>query len=154
QVYGNYDQNIIDSSITHPWSNDPSKIIILTDGQCGSACGLTSNYFVHRHGVKAVAVGGHKNTSLSMFSFTGASVMDTDAYIDSFEQLGLKPTIQRLPYANSASVGVALGYLGNDTIPLEYNPARFPAAYRLDYTPATAQNHDQLWAAVAKTAWK
>ncbi|KFH62474.1 hypothetical protein MVEG_11683 [Podila verticillata NRRL 6337] len=154
QVYGNYDQNIIDSSITHPWSNDPSKIIILTDSQCGSACGMTSNYFVHRHGVKAVAVGGHNNTPLSVFSFPGASVLDTDAYIDSFEQLGLKPTIQRLPYANSASVGVTLDYSGNDTVPLEYNPTRFPAAYRLDYTPATAYNHDQLWAAVAKTAWK
>ncbi|KAF9216940.1 hypothetical protein BGZ59_007331 [Podila verticillata] len=147
-------RNIIDSSITHPSSSDPSKIIILTDSQCGSACGMTSNYFVHRHGVKAVAVGGHNNTPLSVFSFPGASVLDTDAYIDSFEQLGLEPTIKRLAYENSVAVGVTLVYSGNDTVPLEYNPTRFPAAYRLDYTPATAYNHDQLWAAVAKTAWK
>ncbi|KAG0333687.1 hypothetical protein BG000_008960 [Podila horticola] len=154
EVYANYDQTIIDSSINYPWSNDPSKIIIMTDGQCGSACGMTSDYLVHRHGVKAVAVGGHHNTPLSMFSFPGASVLDTDSYIESFELLGVESPIQRLPYENSVAVGVTLVYSGNDTVPLEYNPARFPAAYRLDYTPATAHNHDQLWAAVAKTAWK
>ncbi|KAG0204549.1 hypothetical protein BGX28_003555 [Mortierella sp. GBA30] len=153
EVYGDYHQEIIHPSISYPWSNDPSKIIILTDGQCGSACGMTSDFFV-QHGVKAVAVGGHQNTPLSMFSFPGASVLDTDSYIDSFEQLGVKPTIQRLPYENSVAVGVTMVYSGNDTVPLEYNPARFPAFYRLDYNPAIARNHDQLWAAVAKTVWK
>ncbi|KAG0035589.1 hypothetical protein BGZ81_005567 [Podila clonocystis] len=154
EVYEDYDQTIIDSSISYPWSNDPSKIIIMTDGQCGSACGMTSDYLVHRHGVKAVAVGGHHNTPLSMFSFPGASVLDTDSYIEAFESLGVESPIRRLPYENSVAVGVTLVYSGNDTVPLEYNPARFPAAYRLNYTPATAHNHDQLWAAVAKTAWK
>ncbi|KAG0040099.1 hypothetical protein BGZ82_005151 [Podila clonocystis] len=154
EVYSDYDQTIIDSSISYPWSNDPSKIIIMTDGQCGSACGMTSDYLVHRHGVKAVAVGGHHNTPLSMFSFPGASVLDTDAYVESFELLGVESPIRRLPYENSVAVGVTLVFSGNDTVPLEYNPSRFPAAYRLDYTPATAHNHDQLWAAVAKTAWK
>ncbi|KAF9301781.1 hypothetical protein BGZ74_006274 [Mortierella antarctica] len=154
EVYIDYDQSIIDASITYPWSNDPSKIIIMTDGQCGSACGMASDYFVHRHGVKAVAVGGHHNAPLSMFSFPGASVLDTDAYVESFELMGVEPPIQRLPYENSIAVGVNFVYSGNDTVPLEYNPARFPAAYRLDYTHATAHNHDQLWVAVAKTAWK
>ncbi|KAF9568839.1 hypothetical protein EC968_002860 [Mortierella alpina] len=154
EVYNDYDQKILDSTISHPWSNDASKIIILTDGQCGSACGMTSDFFVHRHGVKAVAVGGHQDTPLSMFSFPGASVLDTDSYIDAFEQLGLEPTFQRLPYANSVSVGVTMVYSNNDTVPLEYNSERFPAAFRLDYNPVIARNQDQLWAAVAKAVWK
>ncbi|KAF9277058.1 hypothetical protein BGZ68_009567 [Mortierella alpina] len=154
EVFNNYDQKIIDSTVSYPWSNDASKITILTDGQCGSACGMTSDYFVHRHGVKAVAVGGHTNTPLSMFSFPGASVLDTDSYVDSFEQLGLKPTFQRLPYENSVAVGVTMVYSNNDTVPLEYNSARFPAAFRLDYNPDIARRQDLLWAAVAKTAWK
>ncbi|KAF9959788.1 hypothetical protein BGZ70_008755 [Mortierella alpina] len=154
EVFNDYDQEIIDSTLSYPWSNDASKITILTDGQCGSACGMTSDYFVHRHGVKAVAVGGHHNTPLSMFSFPGASVLDTDSYVESFEKLGLKPTFQRLPYENSVSVGVTMVYSDNDTVPLEYNSARFPAAFRLDYNPAIARNQDQLWAAVARAAWK
>ncbi|KAF9985731.1 hypothetical protein BGZ75_002567 [Mortierella antarctica] len=153
EVFNDYDQGFLDPTISYPWSNDASKITILTDGQCGSACGMTSDYFVHRHGVKAVAVGGHQNTPLSMFSFPGASVLDTDSFVDSFEKLGLKPTFKRLPYENSVSVGVSVIFSNNDTVPLEYNSARFPAAFRLDYNPAIARNQDQLWAAVAKVAW-
>lgn len=153
-VYVNYDQTILDASIRYPWSNDSSKIIILTDGRCGSACGMTSDFFVHRHGVQAIAVGGHHGTPLSMFSFPGASVLDTDGYIESFEELGLAAPIQRLPYANSVAVGVTMVYSGEDTVPLEYNPERFPAAHRMDYNTETARNRDQLWGAVARATWK
>ncbi|KAF9979333.1 hypothetical protein BGZ73_000027 [Actinomortierella ambigua] len=153
-VYLDYDLSIVDSSITYPWSNDPSKIVILTDGQCGSACGMTSDHFVHKHGVRAVGVGGHLRKALSMFSFPGASVVSTDEYIDSFESVGLEAPLQRLPYENAVTVGFRYIVSGNDTQPLEYNPKRYPAALRLDYNPDVARHHDKLWAAVAKTAWK
>ncbi|KAF9166906.1 hypothetical protein DFQ26_006433 [Actinomortierella ambigua] len=153
-VYLDYDFNIVDQSITYPWSNDPSKIIILTDGQCGSACGMTSDHFVHTHGVRAVGVGGHQHRALSMFSFAGASVVTVDEYIDAFKSLGLEAPIQYLPYANSVSIGFRYIVSGNDTQPLEYNPKRYPAALRLDYNTDIARRHDKLWAAVAKTAWK
>ncbi|KAF9582738.1 hypothetical protein BGW38_010824 [Lunasporangiospora selenospora] len=115
---------------------------------------MSSDFFVRVHGVKAIAVGGFKDKVLSMFSFPGASVIDTDGYVDTFEKLGVKSTIERLPYSNSASIGVSLVYLENDTLPFEFSAHRFPAALRMDYTPETARHHDKLWAAVAKAVWK
>ncbi|KAF9366823.1 hypothetical protein BGX34_006092 [Mortierella sp. NVP85] len=153
ELYIDYHLEYVDSSITYPWSNDPSKIIILTDGQCGSACGFTTAFF-NAHGVKAVAVGGHKGKPLSMFSFPGASVVDTNEYLSAFEDVGVEQPFQPLPYENSVSIGVRMLYVGNDTQPFEYNPARYPAAHRLDFEPETARHHDKLWAAVAKVAWK
>ncbi|KAF9366778.1 hypothetical protein BGX34_007552 [Mortierella sp. NVP85] len=140
-------------NINYPGKNDPTKIVILTDGQCGSACGMTSELFVNKHGVKAVAVGGYHGKDLSMFSFAGASVLGHDAIVDTFEELGVPSVMERLPYRNTVNIGVIEVYSGTDTTPLEYNPLRYVAAHRLDYTPETARSHSRLWAAVAKLAW-
>ncbi|KAG0242589.1 hypothetical protein B0O80DRAFT_497239 [Mortierella sp. GBAus27b] len=152
EFYMDY-QPILDKTKTHPWTGDASKIAILTDGQCGSACGMTSELFTNKHGVKAVAVGGYSGKALSMFSFAGASVIGQDAIVDTFEQLGVPSTMARLPYRNTVNIGVIEIYSGTDTIPLEYNPQRYIAAHRLDYTPRTARNHDLLWGATAEVAW-
>ncbi|KAF9352359.1 hypothetical protein BGX26_009823 [Mortierella sp. AD094] len=152
QFYMDFNPTMVDQNVTHPWTGDASKITILTDGQCGSACGMTSDLFV-RHGVKAVGVGGHSKSELSMFSFAGASVIGLNKIVEAFEQLSVPPTLARLPYKNEVNIDIIEVYSGNDTVPLEYNPARYAAALRLDYTPETARNHDQLWGAVAETAW-
>lgn len=141
------------ANIDYPGKNDPTKIVILTDGQCGSACGMTSELFVNKHGVKAVAVGGYHGKDLSMFSFAGASVLGHDKIVDTFEELGVPSVMERLPYQNTVNIGVIEVYSGTDTTPLEYNPERYIAAHRLDYTPQTARSHSHLWAAVAKLAW-
>ncbi|CAO3568920.1 unnamed protein product [Mortierella alpina] len=103
-----------------------------------------------KHGVKAVAVGGHTNKDLSTFSFAGATVTDLDHIVDASEKLRVTSALQRLLYTSVVSVGFCEVFSMNDTVPLEYNPARHIAAHRLDYTPETARNHDQLWAAVAE----
>ncbi|KAF9986999.1 hypothetical protein BGZ75_001184 [Mortierella antarctica] len=153
EMYMNYDLAGVDHTIKHPWTGDASKVTLLTDGQCGSACGMFSDLLVTKHGVKAVAVGGHTNKDLSMFSFAGAAVIGLDQVVDAYEKLKIAPALQRLPYTNTVNVGFIEIYSMNDTMPLEYNPARYIAAHRLDYTPETARNHDQLWAAVAGVAW-
>ncbi|KAF9948144.1 hypothetical protein BGZ72_009907 [Mortierella alpina] len=153
ELYLNYNLTELDLNIKHPWTNDASKVILLTDGQCGSACGMFSDLLVSKHGVKAVAVGGHTKKDLSMFSFAGAAVTGLDEVADAFEKLSIPPVLQRLPYTNTVNVGFIEIFSMNDTVPLEYNPARHIAAHRIDYTPETARNHDQLWAAVANVAW-
>ncbi|KAF9968208.1 hypothetical protein BGZ70_005889 [Mortierella alpina] len=153
ELYMDYNLTAVDQGIKHPWTNDASKLTLLTDGQCGSACGMFADLLVNRHGVKAVAVGGHTKKDLSMFSYAGAAVTSLDQFVDSFEALGLTPPLQRLPYTNTVNVGFIELFSGNETVPLEYDPARHVAAHRLDYTPETARNHDQLWAAVAGVAW-
>ncbi|KAG0213427.1 hypothetical protein BGX28_004483 [Mortierella sp. GBA30] len=148
-----YDFESLDQTIKYPWSGDSSKIAILTDGQCGSACGMFSDHLVSKHGVKAVAVGGHSKKELSMFSFAGASVFGLDQLVDEFETLAVPPSLQRLPYKGNVRVPMFEVYSMNDTIPLEYNPSRHVAANRIDYTPETARNQDKLWDAVAEIVW-
>ncbi|KAF9992261.1 hypothetical protein BGZ79_003309, partial [Entomortierella chlamydospora] len=127
-------------------------ITILTDGQCGSACGMMGDLLV-RHGVKAVAVGGYSKKDLSMFSFPGAAVIKLDDIVEAFETLSVPPTLELLPYNNYVQIGIQEIYSEGDETPLEYTPSRYAAAYRLDYTNATATHHDQLWDAAAQTVW-
>ncbi|KAF9205477.1 hypothetical protein BGZ49_003966 [Haplosporangium sp. Z 27] len=152
KYYLDYDLTPLNQSETYPWSGDASKITILTDGQCGSACGMMSDFFMG-YGVKAVAVGGYYRRELSMFSFPGAAVLKIDDLESAFSVLGVPLNFEPLPYQNWVQFGVVEVYRDNDETPLEYNPVRYPAAYRLDYTNATALHHDQLWGAVAQTAW-
>ncbi|KAF9380396.1 hypothetical protein CPC16_010342 [Podila verticillata] len=152
EVYLDYTL-IADSNVTHPWTNDATKITILTDGQCGSACGMTAEHFVSRHGVKAVAVGGFSGLALSMFSFAGASVIALNDIVQSYTGLKIAAPLAKLPYKGNYRCGVIEAYSGDDTMTLEYNPARYSAAYRLDYTPDTARHQDKLWGATATTAW-
>ncbi|KAF9149074.1 hypothetical protein DFQ26_002099, partial [Actinomortierella ambigua] len=65
----------IPNNTTFPWSEDATKIKILTDGRCGSACGMLTDFLVTRHGVEVYAIGGYQGESLSMYSFAGASVL-------------------------------------------------------------------------------
>ncbi|KAK4031867.1 hypothetical protein C8A01DRAFT_51188 [Parachaetomium inaequale] len=44
-----------------PWTTPPfppENIIILTDGQCGSACALTTTMLTHTHAIRTLALGG------------------------------------------------------------------------------------------------
>ncbi|KAG0338409.1 hypothetical protein BG000_004036 [Podila horticola] len=153
KVFGDSPLEWVDQTITYPWTNDSSKITILTDGNCGSACGMATDIFVSVHGVKAVAVGGYPGDDLSMFSYAGASVKTVDEIVDNFEQLNVTAPFARLPYKGNFRVSIYDVYSKDDTVMLEYNPARHVAAHRLQYTPETARHHDLLWGAVAKTAW-
>ncbi|KAF9995818.1 hypothetical protein BGZ65_008565, partial [Modicella reniformis] len=153
EFYMDYNLSVLDETKIYPWTGHASKIVILTDGQCGSACGMASELFVNRNGVKAVAVGGYTDKALSMFSFAGASVLGLQGIVDAFKSLGVPPTMASLPYKNVVNIGMIEVYSGKDTIPLEYNPKRYIAAHRLDYTRETARNHDLLWGAVAEIAW-
>lgn len=49
------------SQYTAPWTEPPfapEDILIVSDGQCGSACAMLVSMLVHAHGVRTVAVGG------------------------------------------------------------------------------------------------
>lgn len=44
-----------------PWTEPlfrPEDIVLVTDGQCGSACALLTSMLAHAHGVRTVALGG------------------------------------------------------------------------------------------------
>ncbi|KAG0081086.1 hypothetical protein BGZ92_000366 [Podila epicladia] len=88
-----------------------------------------------------------------MFSFAGAAVLALKDIVSSYEKLKVAAPLARLPYRGTFRIAFAEAYSGNDTTTLEYNPAHYGAAYRLDYTPETARFQDKLWGAVSATAW-
>ncbi|KAG0333199.1 hypothetical protein BG004_000933 [Podila humilis] len=136
-----------------PWQNEPQRIVALTDGTCGSACGMTLNRLKNRHGIKSYASGGRQGEPLSLFSFAGASVYGLDAIQSDFKSLGVDSPMQPLRYKGIYRVPVMEFYWEGDPIPIEYNPKLYTADFHLDQTPLTARNHELFWEIVAEQHW-
>ncbi|KAF9962679.1 hypothetical protein BGZ65_008526 [Modicella reniformis] len=137
-----------------PWQQDAQRIVVMTDGACGSACGMSLNRLKNTHGVKSYAVGGRVGEDLSLFSFPGASVYGLDALLEDFENLGVDPPMRQLRYKGVYRVPILEFYQDGDPVPIEYNPKLYKADFHLDYTPVTARRHDILWEIVANNHWK
>ncbi|KAG0013920.1 hypothetical protein BGZ81_000767 [Podila clonocystis] len=136
-----------------PWQDQAQRIVVLTDGSCGSACGMTLNRLKNRHGVKSYAVGGRKGDPLSLFSFAGASVYGLDAILNDFKVLKVDPPMQELRYKGIYRVPVMEFFWEGEEVPIEYNTKLYAADYHLDYEPSTARRHELLWEAVADNHW-
>ncbi|KAF9968516.1 hypothetical protein BGZ70_003077 [Mortierella alpina] len=142
-----------------PWQNDAQRIVVMTDGACGSACGMTLNRLKNRHGVQSYAVGGRMGEDLSLFSFPGASVYGMEEIINDYENLGVDSPLRRLRYKGIYRVPVMQFFQDQkdgtvDPVPIEYNPKLYKADFHLDYTPSSARNHELLWEIVANNHWK
>lgn len=136
-----------------PWQHQPARIVALTDGTCGSACGMTLNRLKNRHGVKSYAVGGRQHESLSLFSFAGASVYGLDAILNDFKVLEVDSPMQGVRYKGIYRVPVMEFFWEGEETPIEYNTKMYAADVHLDYEPATARRHELLWEAVAENHW-
>ncbi|KAF9913970.1 hypothetical protein BX616_009212, partial [Lobosporangium transversale] len=137
-----------------PWQHDAQRIVVMTDGSCGSACGMSLNRLKNTHGVKSYAVGGRQGEELSLFSFPGASVYGLDSLLDDFENLGVDPPMKRMRYKGIFRVPILEFYQEGESMPIEYNPKLFKADFHIDYTPITARYHEVLWEIVANNHWK
>ncbi|KAF9108344.1 hypothetical protein BGX29_001621 [Mortierella sp. GBA35] len=136
-----------------PWQHDTERIVVLTDGACGSACGMSLNRLKNRHGVKSYAVGGRHGEDLSLFSFAGASVYSLDEILEDYEMLGVDPPMQQLRYKGIYRVPVMEFFDDDETRPIEFRTELYKADFHLDYTPITARRHEVLWEIVANNHW-
>ncbi|KAG0256540.1 hypothetical protein DFQ27_005681 [Actinomortierella ambigua] len=136
-----------------PWSENAAKIKILTDGRCGSACGMLTDHFVTRHGVEVYAVGGHLGRSLSMFSFAGASVLSWKEISQFHMQLNIEAPMLVQAFAGTFNIPWFEVYSNGDSIPLDYSSDRYHATHRVNFTPDNMRNRDSLWKTVAEQAW-
>ncbi|KAF9397039.1 hypothetical protein BGX21_009330 [Mortierella sp. AD011] len=151
-VYMNHNLGAFEMDM--PWQNDAKRIVVLTDGACGSACGMSLNRLKNTHGVKSYAVGGRVGEDLSLFSFPGASVYSLDAILEDFENLGVDSPMQPMRYKGMYRVPILEFYQEGETMPIEHNPKLYKADFHLDYTPITARYHEVLWEIVAKNHWQ
>ncbi|KAF9313429.1 hypothetical protein BG003_005207 [Podila horticola] len=151
KVFMNHNMGGFEMSM--PWQHQATRIVVLTDGMCGSACGMTLNRLKNRHGVKSYAVGGRHNEPLSLFSFAGASVYGLDAILNDFKVLKVDSPMQGLRYKGIYRVPVMEFFWEGEETPIEYNAKMYAADYHLDYEPSTARRHELLWEAVAENHW-
>ncbi|KAG0240748.1 hypothetical protein BGX31_001686 [Mortierella sp. GBA43] len=138
---------------SYPWTNNPEKIVILTDGRCGSSCALSTHYFHDHYNVKAYAIGGFQSQALSMFSFAGGAVSNLDRILGNYNDAHLSTPMRPLPYQAVANLPLLEVYASDSSIPLEYDAARYPANVHIDFDPDNARRRDVLWKQVAGLAW-
>ncbi|KAK4148577.1 hypothetical protein C8A00DRAFT_38847, partial [Chaetomidium leptoderma] len=163
-----------------PWTEPPfhpNDIIIVTDGECGSACAIFTGIMTHEHSVRTVALGGRplhapmqaagqtRGGPINQFS---SFPWDEEALLSSPPPEGLDfiPPMDFVPPLRVADQNERLGWSVADTLPLsEYNrdgeqgggvPLQFryeAANCRLFFTWAMATDITAVWEAVAGAAW-
>ncbi|KAG0082055.1 hypothetical protein BGZ90_000549 [Linnemannia elongata] len=138
-----------------PWQHNADSIVVMTDGTCGSACGMSLNRLKNRHKVKSYAVGGRYGEDLSLFSFAGASVYSLKEILGDYETLEVDPSMQQLLYKGIYRVPVMEFFDDDDKEgkPIEYRTELYKADFHLGYTPVTARRHEILWEIVANSHW-
>ncbi|KAF9543990.1 hypothetical protein EC957_000259 [Mortierella hygrophila] len=138
-----------------PWQHNADSIVVMTDGTCGSACGMSLNRLKNRHKVKSYAIGGRYGEDLSLFSFAGASVYSLKEILGDYEVLEVDPSMQQLLYKGIYRVPV-MEFFDDDDVegkPLEFRSELYKADFHLGYTPVTARRHEILWEIVANSHW-
>lgn len=138
---------------TFAWTNNAANIRILTDGLCGSSCAIVAHHLTNVHKVEAYAIGGNNGDSLSMYSFAGGTVSDDKKISGFYEEVNLTSPLDPLPYASTVGLPILEIYSHGSDVPLEYDAAVYPSAYRMAYTTSNSQDRHIMWGEVASHAW-
>ncbi|KAF9918671.1 hypothetical protein FBU30_011328 [Linnemannia zychae] len=147
-------KSILKAVAKFPWTNHPENIRILTDGRCGSACGMASYFWTTMHNVEAYSIGGTKGEDLSMFSFAGASVITLSDLQDTYNGLNLTSPLKDIPYKSEVRFSWLELYGKNRVLPLEYDAELYSPKHRLDYTFKNSRSRETMWKEVVRAAWK
>ena len=136
----------------------PSKVLVLSDGTCGSACALFARNIQERAEAKTMVVGGYLNKPQMVASFIGGLVYDLPMLLEELKLLKLEESpVAPKPFLTSANLRFTLWeqypweHRANPPIPAEFV---FEAAdYRLMYTAASVSNNQALYED-AYAAWR
>ncbi|KAK4118460.1 hypothetical protein N657DRAFT_651303, partial [Parathielavia appendiculata] len=168
-----------------PWTTAPFRpedIIIVTDGQCGSACAIVVSILAYAHGVRTVALGGRPLRA--PMQAVGQTKGGPSMYFMSMPDFdrsqvpeGLRLPPDRFTYRPPLRLGgsqatelddlwaMTVTFNVNDLLPYKGNASelgqgevplqfRYEAANcRLFYTWDMARNMTDVWKAVAGVTW-
>ncbi|KAG0046620.1 hypothetical protein BGZ83_008227 [Gryganskiella cystojenkinii] len=147
----------------YPWTNNAANIRILSDGRCGSSCGLSSHQFRENYKVQAYAIGGYQaHPTLSVMSFLGGAVGGMSDLQKMFKLLDdksrtdapYKGFLDPLPYMGDVRIPILEVFASNaTTLPLEYDAKYYAADHHIDFDPQNARHRDVMWSQVAAAAW-
>ncbi|CAG8538977.1 356_t:CDS:2 [Dentiscutata heterogama] len=130
---------LIKNNKEYPWTGN--NTIILTNGNCGSACALISQYLAEIGQFPTVTVGGLYNTSLSFASFSGGEVFGYDGS-EKFKGIPSFPVSGELQFTVSESYSILKK---NEVLDFSYRPSK----YRLYYDDKSARDPSLLWSKAA-----
>ncbi|KAF9917909.1 hypothetical protein FBU30_000465 [Linnemannia zychae] len=145
--------NVPPELFTLPWTNQPDRIRILTDGRCGSSCSQSAIYFTKYKKVKSYAIGGSPGQPLSLSSFPGGAVGELADLPPIFAAANMESPVKPLPYDGTARYTSLEVFFPGSEIALDYDGAVYGADFRLDYTPQNSRNRAVMWNEVAAHAW-
>ncbi|CAG8501168.1 16691_t:CDS:2 [Acaulospora morrowiae] len=123
------------SPIQFPWTND--SIIILTNGHCGSACALVTQFFAEIGQYRTATVGGFLGQPLSFSSYPGGQILD-DGILGDINAPNKFESNKRLTF--TIREAYSLKNL-NEVLEFQYRPSN----YRLYYDEQSARDISLLW---------
>jgi hypothetical protein len=137
---------------------DPSRVLVLTDGTCGSACALFARNLQERKQATTMTVGGIESDPMMVASFIGGLVYDLPSLLEELKLLKLSDSyLAPKPLPTSANLRFTLweqypwANRSNPPIPAEFV---FEASdLRLMYTLQSVSNDQSLYADAYKV-WR
>src|SRR5690606_23268447 len=128
---------------------DANDLIILTDGSCGSTCGMFVSLMQYLKKAKVVSVGGIKGQKMDVASFKGASVLSYQDIQNLNKQLQATcPVSNPIKNMPSPSIGFTVSWMEMYpwTPPISaYERSKQDTNYPLDLTQNPADFHVDTW---------
>jgi len=131
----------------------PDRLLVLSDGTCGSACALVIRNIQQNKFGKIVVIGGLRDRPQQGSSFFGGLVFSMDDLLPELKLLNLlDDPVAPKPFLTSAFLRWTLwegyAYVGPRDIPLQF--VFEPADYRMMYSLESSGNLIMLYEDVAK----
>ncbi|CAG8457999.1 363_t:CDS:2 [Acaulospora morrowiae] len=144
----NYTLASINNITKLPW--EPYDMVILTNGNCGSSCALTTVFLSEIGQVSTVSVGGFYGKPLSFASFVGGQVIPSDTLVTELISLGLNsttdPSLYNVKLLQLYGAQFPLKEVYSLVKPDEVLEFQFrPAQHRLYYDEENSKNITKLW---------
>ncbi|KAF9931155.1 hypothetical protein FBU30_010691 [Linnemannia zychae] len=138
----------------YPWTNNPDRIRIVTDGRCLSACANSVYFLANQYKVLTYGIGGTHNEPLSKYQYAAAGAATIEGFIGMFASANMTSPVKPVPYQAIVSMTMAQTFAPGSKFPLEYDGAQHVTDYRLNYDPINARSREAMWTQVALDAWK
>ncbi|KAF9116140.1 hypothetical protein BGW39_002819 [Mortierella sp. 14UC] len=145
-----------------PWTNNPARIRLISNGLCLSACGVAMHLWTALYKVRSHGFGGSPVQPLSMFSAAGGMETSLEEIQQLYAEIRVPSPMRDLGYRSDVRLswvelyswldgGVSRGE-GERKL-LEYDAAVYSSLYQRDLTPEDARNRGALWYRVGNAAW-
>ncbi|KAF9901266.1 hypothetical protein EC991_006371 [Linnemannia zychae] len=139
---------------TYPWTNNPSRLRIVTDGRCLSACANSMYYLANQYKVRTYGIGGIKGQPLSKYQYATGGAVSLEGFNGMFAFGNMTSPVKNVPYQAIVSIALAQIFASGSKVPLEYDAKQHLTDFRMDYDPVNARSREAMWTQVAKAAWK